>query len=130
MSEHLYSVGSDENHIFDPDASPVREIDAGFDRKNHSFLKESLVFTIDRRILMNGKADAVTRSVTKIFAISLVSNVISCRSVYLTYRDARPNLLDSLVVGFLDDLVDFPLFCGRAAADDRSCLIGMVTLKS
>ena len=43
-------------------------------------------------------------------------------------KNVEPASLPPL--GFLDDLVDFPLFCGRTATDDRACLIGMVTPKS
>ena len=52
---------SNEDHIFNPDSSPIRQIDAGFDCKNHSFLKQSLIFKIDHWVFVDGKGVRKTR---------------------------------------------------------------------
>src|SRR4030043_1174671 len=99
-----------EHHIFYPDSSPVGQIDAGFYRKDHPFLDEPLIFTVDHRVLMNSKAYAVACSVTEIFHISLVPNVIPCRTDHLMNGNDRSNPLNRFVVSFMDYWIDFLLF--------------------
>src|SRR4030043_514148 len=103
-------MGGNENHIFYSNSSPIRYIDAGFYRKNPPFLNEPLVFTVDHRVLMNSKAYAVTCSMTEVFPISLIANVIPGCPIHLANGDARPNFLNRFVMSFFDYLIDFLLF--------------------
>jgi len=99
-----------ENHIFDSDPSPIGYVNAGFDRENHPFQNRSIVFAVDGRVLMDSEANTVACPVTKIFPVSFTSNVIPCRSIHVANGDARPDLLNRLIVSFFDDLIDLLLF--------------------
>ena len=52
--QNLCPLGGHPDHVFQPYAPPIGDIDPRFNRKDHAFLDHSLIVTIDRRVLMDG----------------------------------------------------------------------------
>src|SRR5438552_15954998 len=105
--EDFASGVSDEHVVFDADAPFAGEIDAGFDRYDHSRAKLFLVaFFSQGGELVDVAADAVAQAVAELFAEAGVFDDLAGDAVGLLRGDAGADELDGRELRVEHDFAD------------------------
>ena len=121
MVQHFASILCDQDKIFDPDAdSFLLEIDARLNGKDLSGLYDALIDGRDVSGLMVLNSDGMSCSVGEEFPVSLFCNITAAGVVHITHSGAWPGGIDSSLLGFPDNLVDFSGFLRNFTEKDGS----------
>src|SRR5207244_1711329 len=119
-----------EHVVFDADAPFAGEIDAGFDRYDHSGAKLFLVAALSEGgELMDVAADAVAQAVAELFAEAGILDDLAGDTVGLLGGDAGADELDRRELRFEHDFVDLLDARADAADEQRARQIGAVAFE-